>query len=344
MILALILCLNARALGEKLCVMARPDGRRKTHSRATPQTGGISILAGFSLWLAGGVIAPQIVENQLMLTLLIAVGGLGVIGFIDDRHEIPPMPRIMMLLVFAATAFALDPELISQTLNWRSIGNIPISAPVYLVLMAVTSVGLVNAVNMADGQNGLVGGMFVVWTANLMLVTTGTLALMAGMLCALCVVFLAFNLNGKMFLGDCGSYGVTFAIGLMTTLAHARKEVPLETVIVWFFIPVADCLRLMITRKLQGRSPFEGGRDHFHHRLIDAMGPRRSAAAYVAAVAASSFCATLAPRFSLVSLCGLCAFYFSFARLSEPLVAPATQPATAEPNNVLPMSQHVRER
>jgi UDP-GlcNAc:undecaprenyl-phosphate GlcNAc-1-phosphate transferase len=343
---ALAICLNADAIGERLGVMARPDGARKTHARPTPQIGGIAILSGFLIWVAGAMLFPgEIAPDPILGAILLAAGGLSLVGFIDDRHEIPPLSRIALLLVFAGTAFALDPGLISPRLNWQSFAPTPISLWAYLPLMAVTIVGIVNAVNMADGQNGLVGGMFVVWTACLVVVTSGTLALMAAMLCALCIVFLLFNLRGKMFLGDCGSYGVTFAIGLMVTLAHARSQVSLETVIVWFFVPVADCLRLMITRKLQGRSPFDGGRDHFHHRLMDSMGKHRSAAIYLAAVAISSFCATLAPRFALVFLCVLCGFYFSFARLSEGFHhAAAGEDKGKSDGRVVSMSGHVRER
>jgi hypothetical protein len=78
---------------------------------------------------------------------------------------------------------------------------------------------------------------------------------------------------------------------------------------------------LLISRPLQGRAFFEGGRDHFHHRLIDSMGMRLSAATYIFVVATSSIAATLSPKFSLVVLCGLCAFYFTFARLSEGEIA-----------------------
>jgi len=341
---ALAVCLNADAIAEQLGVMARPDGQRKTHARPTPQLGGVAILSGFVVWLVGALFFPnEIVPDPILRSILLAAGGLGMVGFIDDRHEIPPLSRIVLLLIFAGTAFALAPELISPTLNWQSFAPTHIPVWVYLPLMAVTMVGIVNAVNMADGQNGLVGGMFVAWTACLVLVSSGTLALMAAMLCALCTVFLLFNLRGRMFLGDCGSYGVTFAIGLMVTLAHARGQVSLETIIVWFFVPVADCLRLMITRKLQGRSPFDGGRDHFHHRLMDSMGKRRSAVIYVAAVTASSLCATLAPRFALVFLCVLCGFYFSFARLSEGFRQAGTDD-DAEDDNVVLMGEHVRKR
>jgi len=324
--------------------MACPDGRRKTHALPTPQIGGLAILSGFGVWLAGMLVGPGLMGEPLLLATLLAAGGLGLVGFADDKHEVPPLLRMLLLLVFMGIAFALDPQLITSRLYFHSFGSTPVPIWVYLPLMGLTTIGLVNSVNMADGQNGLVGSMFVTWSACLMLLTSGTMALMAGMLCVLSLIFLVFNLRGRMFLGDCGSYGVTFAIGLMVTLAHARGEVSLETVIVWFFIPVVDCLRVMITRPLQGRGLFEGGRDHFHHRLIDSMGMRLSAFVYIAAVTTSSLFATLAPRFALVCLCVLCGFYFSFARLSEGEAdRKAVAPSDEDGRNVVTLSVRARE-
>ncbi|HEU4551120.1 MAG TPA: MraY family glycosyltransferase [Rhizomicrobium sp.] len=316
-LITLVVCLSAAPLGRHLGVMAIPDGRRKTHSSATPQLGGVAILTGFGVWLAGYLAWSGAPPDKLLLAVLLSAAGLAVVGFIDDRHEIPPISRILMLLVFLDITFALDPELLRPVLHWYSFGDGSIPQIAFFILLSMTSVGLVNSVNMADGQNGLVGSMFVVWSLCLAIVSDGTLAMAAGMVGALSMVFLVFNLQGKIFLGDCGSYGVTFALGILTAAAHARGELPLETIIVWFFIPVADCLRLVVSRPLRGRSLFQGGRDHFHHLLQDALGMRTSAAVYIGAVVASSLFTTLVPSFSLVCLSFMCAFYFSFANLTE---------------------------
>lgn len=337
-LVTLLICLAARPIAKTFGVMAIPDGRRKLHGIATPQLGGVAVLCGFGVWLAGSLMAIDGVDRSMLLTILLAAGGLGLVGFIDDRHEIPPASRILMLLVFTGIAFTLDRQLISPVLHWYSFGDVALPVWLYLVLMALTAVGLVNAVNMADGQNGLVGSMFATWAFCLAVASSGTLAMAAGVLCALSLVFLVFNLQGKMFLGDCGSYGITFALGIMVTLAHARGEIPLEAVIVWFFIPLVDCLRLMISRPLRGRSLFEGSRDHFHHRLIDSMGMRLSVLVYGGVVAVSSLAATLQPRFSLLILCGLCGFYFSFAGLSELSRAESSLPAPApEDEKIVPL-------
>ncbi len=316
-IVALGICMRARAIGEKLNVMAIPDSRRKRHLLPTPQVGGIAILSGLMIWVLGSLLVSGPFADPLLLALLLTGGGLGLVGFVDDQIEISPTSRTLLLLTFTAIAFALDSQLIAPTLNWYSFAPTQIPAWLYVPLMMVTAVGLVNSVNMADGQNGLVGGMFAIWSGCLIMVSSGVVAEVATILLGLSLIFLMFNIQGRIFLGDSGSYGVTFLIGLLTTRAHAEHAVALETIIVWFFIPVMDCLRLMITRPLQRRSIVLSGRDHFHHRLCDLLGPRRSAMVYVAGVGIPSILATLYPRFVLLILCGLCAFYFSFARLGE---------------------------
>ena len=314
---ALIVCLGARTIGERFDVMAVPDNRRKRHAIPTPQIGGFAILSGLLVWMIGTLVLSVPPADPLLVSILLSAAGLGLVGFVDDQRDLSPPLRIMLLLTFMGIAFAIDPHLISATLNWYSFAQTPISPWVYVPLMGLTTIGIVNSVNMADGQNGLVGSMFAIWSGCLILVSSGTMADVAAILLGLSLIFLLFNINGKIFLGDCGSYGVTFALGLLVVRAHTENLVSLETVIVWFFIPVMDCLRLMIARPLQGRSIFQGGRDHFHHRLIDSMGMRWSAVLYVAVVGSSSLIATLYPRFALLCLCALCAFYFSFARLSE---------------------------
>ena len=325
-VIALAICSNADAVGKRLGVMAVPDQQRKRHACPTPQVGGIAILLGFVVWLVSEFFFDKSADRSLLLAILLCAAGLGVVGFEDDQHDTSPISRILLLLVFTGVASAVEPEFIARTLNWGSFSLTHIPLWACLLVMSVAAVGFVNAVNMADGQNGVAGSMFVVWSGCLLFVTDGTSEAIAGVLFALSLVFLVFNLRGKLFLGDCGSYGVTFVFGLLVTLAHARGQVSLETVIVWLFIPVADCIRLLISRPLRGVSPFRGDRDHFHHRLEDKLGKSQGLATYAVAVGASSVIATLEPRFALVCLCALSAFYFSFAWLSDATAVSVSEP------------------
>jgi UDP-GlcNAc:undecaprenyl-phosphate GlcNAc-1-phosphate transferase len=338
---AIVVCLNARAIGTQLGVMAHPDSVRKRHLAPTPQVGGIAILLALCAWLAGMLWSGAPLERPLLFALLACALGVGLVGFADDQREMTPFSRMLLLVVFLGIAFVVEPGFIAKTLNWSSFAPAKISLLPYCLLMIVTSVGLVNAVNMADGQNGVVGSMFAVWSGCLALVSTGTSQAAAVVLFLASLVFLVFNLRGKLFLGDCGTYGVTFVIGLLVALAHARGEVSLETVIVWFFVPVVDCLRLLITRPMRGRSPFEGDRDHIHHRLEDEMGRTKGYMTYAGAVASTSLLSTLEPKFALVSLTLVTAFYLSYARLTDnkaDQTALSPEADAASVNNVVAIS------
>ncbi len=325
LVVCLAICLSARAIGERLGVMAVPDAHRRRHANPTPQMGGIAILVPLAVWATGMLLAGAGTEEHLLFAIALCGAGVGLVGFADDQKETSPLSRTFSLLIFLTIAFVMEPPFTAKVLNWGSFGPAAVAPWGYYPLMAVTAVGLVNAVNMADGQNGVVGSMYSIWALCLVLTTHGAAAEIAAVLLGCSLIFLAFNLGGKLFMGDAGTYGVTFVFGLLVALAHAQGQVSLETVIVWFFIPVADCLRLVISRPMNGGSPFEGDRDHFHHRLEDKLGKHMGLLTYAGAVGASSLVAALWPRFALVCLTVLTAFYFSFAWLTDKKAAAAAE-------------------
>ena len=321
---ALLICLNAETLGRRLGVMDHPDNQRKNHAKATPLVGGIGILLPLFIWLVGALLSGVVGDKQTLSVLMLGAAGVGLVGFADDQTPISPLSRILLLCVYLGAAFAFHPDLIAQNLNWGSFEPTPLPGWAYCALLAVTTIGIVNAVNMADGQNGLVPSMFVVWSLCLVLVGDGVVSQVAQILAIASLVVLIFNLQGRLFLGDCGSYGVTFVIGLLALTAYGQGRLTVETITVWFFIPVMDCLRLIITRRLQGRSPAAPDNDHFHHRLQSKLGTSYGLVAYIATVGATSFIAALAPRFALVCIIVLTAIYFSFAWLTDSATVGAT--------------------
>ncbi|MGY9107725.1 MAG: hypothetical protein ACKVG0_14605, partial [Alphaproteobacteria bacterium] len=116
---------------------------------------------------------------------------------------------------------------------WGSFQPTPVHFAWFSILAAISSVGIVNAVNMADGQNGLVSGLMVIWSVCLMIASSDPLiTLISGMFAATTGVVFLYNLRGKLFLGDAGSYGMTFTIGLLAMILHARGDLTIESIIV----------------------------------------------------------------------------------------------------------------
>lgn len=305
---ALLVCLNGQWLGERLSVMDIPDADRKRHAEPTPLVGGIAILAALMLWQLGELYLFPTGNAAVQKVLLLCGAGVAVMGFIDDQTPTYPAVRLLSLLIFVGIAFTIDPSLIAAGLNWTRDIYTAMPAWGYLALMSVSVIGLVNAANMADGQNGLLTGLFLIWALCLSLVSNGESYCSLILLGAAAIVFL-FNLPGRLFLGDCGSYGVSFMIAILSIRAHASGAATVAMIIAWFFIPVADCLRLMITRRLSGRSPLSADRDHLHHRLQEAFGTNAALGIYLGTVGATAIIAAAVPAIAPLCIAALVIFY-----------------------------------
>jgi UDP-GlcNAc:undecaprenyl-phosphate GlcNAc-1-phosphate transferase len=300
--LATAICANSGRVGTQLGVLDLPDSQRKYHRKPVPLVGGIAILIAAGLWFAVMLLVDGVTTHQLRLAMILCGGGAGLIGFVDDRQGIAPARRMALLFVIAFAALAIDPGLIATTARWIPSKGYPISPLVFCTLFSISAAGVVNAVNMADGQNGLAGGMYLIWIGCLLIVGGSSVSAAALMLLPLTLVFLAYNLRDKLFLGDCGSYGVTFVLGLLVAADYASGQITLATIIAWFFVPVIDCLRLMAVRASNGRSPFSADRDHLHHRLADLVGQRATLAIYLAVVASGSVVCAIRPALAVACI------------------------------------------
>lgn len=314
--ICLSVCAYADPLGRWLKVMDYPSVERKRHEHPTPQVGGIAIMLALAFWIAAMLFAG-FGNVSLLVAILLCGAGVTLVGLTDDQSSTTPLVRLLSLAVFLGIAFVIAPELLTSTIRWGNFEPTTIVPWAYYMLAGFAVVGLVNAVNMADGQNGVVLSMFMIWSLCLLTIGDNTIAAVAVVVLIAAAVAFVFNVRGKLFLGDGGTYGVTFVLALLSIYAHARGEVKAGTVIVWYFIPVADCLRLLISRPLHGKSPLNGDRDHFHHRLEDKLGKHLGLATYAGTVGVASVVSTLAPQFALVCLTVLTAVYFSFAGLTD---------------------------
>ena len=316
----IVLLANADAIAARLGVIDHPNTDRKQHGRPMPLIGGIAIIVSVLLWIVMTIaFNADVIGLQLHFLQAVALcgGGTALVGYADDQSPISPVSRLIALALFAIAALVICAPLRPTALVWESFGTWPMPLWFACTFVAVALAGYVNAVNMADGQDGIVGGMMAIWAICLMIVTNGVVAQLAAVLFVTVSAFVIFNLLGRTFIGDSGTYGVGFVFGLLAIMAHNQFGVKAEAITVWFFIPIADCLRLGITRAAHGISPSLGDRDHFHHRLQDKVGKTGGLCAYLGAVGLSSVIASVAPHLSLMCLILLATFYLSFAWLSS---------------------------
>ena len=159
-----------------------------------------------------------------------------------------------------------------------------------------------NAVNMADGKNGIVIGLSLLWVVALVAFGPMHLRPFLVVFAAGLAIALPFNLRGHLFLGDSGTYAISIVVGALTLYVYSVNftALPADFVMLWFLVPVLDCLRLMVTRVITGRSPFSSDRRHLHHILWQLLPPPGALGVYLGLVAVPAILAALAPTATLL--------------------------------------------
>jgi UDP-GlcNAc:undecaprenyl-phosphate/decaprenyl-phosphate GlcNAc-1-phosphate transferase len=270
-IFAAIALLALRVGAVRLNWLDQPDAR-KAHKLPVPAIGGVAWMLAFTL----GMGLSGLVFEQPWLT-----GGLAimcVLGAIDDRIPLPSILRLLVQALAVLIAFWQSPPLTNLgELIWP--GHALLTGPLAWPITVFACVGVVNATNMIDGMDGLLGGV-------LLLVFCGLLgffhhageverALMLGLAVSALIPFLFLNIRtpwlreARVFFGDSGSMAAgLFVAWLLVTASQAPvSSFPAVTALFWLAVPLIDTVSLMLRRVQQGNSPFKPDQQHLHHLL-----------------------------------------------------------------------------
>jgi UDP-GlcNAc:undecaprenyl-phosphate/decaprenyl-phosphate GlcNAc-1-phosphate transferase len=308
-LMSMAICLFAMPIAQKLNIVDYPDGDRKGHAQPTPMVGGIAIIVPLILASGARILSTDGSPSRLLIACIVCGGATAVVGFIDDQRTVSPSARLVLLAILAFAAFAIDPALVGDHILTASGAQHEIPRWLFAGLVAIAFVGFPSAVNMADGVDGVVVALFFIWTMCIGHVSTDGIAATAHVIAAASAVTLLFNMRGRLFLGDSGAFGVAFVIGILAVAAHNAGALPVDSAIVFFFIPIVDCLRLMFLRAIDGKSPLRPDMNHFHHRLTRAFGARNAQLIYVGVVGASSALVTFVPATAMACTAAVALLY-----------------------------------
>ena len=263
--------LALRPAAKSVGLVDRPGGR-KTHVGLVPIIGGVAMFCGIFAGMT--VIMPA---GRELVSLFVASLVLVAIGVADDKYHLAPSARVVAQIAAILIMFYGADLALAEIGNPLALGNIRMG-PFTLIATTVVSLTVINAYNLIDGADGLAGSMALIALLSISAVgglaassTTIALMIVAGI-----VGFLIFNFptpwNSRVrtFMGDAGSTFLGFLI-VWTTLgvSQGAERVISPVYALWFAsIPVYDLLTCFVRRKLAGKSPFEPGRDHFHHTLL----------------------------------------------------------------------------
>ena len=247
-----------------------PD-HRKVHEAPIPLLGGVAITTTFV-----AIILLFVPFDPVVWAFLAGLAIIALTGLVDDLWHLRPLFKfsgeILVSLVF----------LIMSGVALHSFGDLigtgVVTTGRYALAVSVfCMIGVMNAMNMADGLDGLAGGISLIACVFLAIfsVLSGQTVL-TSMLVALmgCMAgFLYYNrYPARVFMGDTGSLVLGYVLSAICILmVESRnteiKVAPISMAIV-MGLPIVDAILVMTNRLLHGRNPFSADNTHLHHRLM----------------------------------------------------------------------------
>ncbi len=245
-------------------------GVQKFHKNPVPHIGGALLFTGFfiGLWFLPAA-------QEIRLLLLVASLPVFIAGIAEDctRKIEPTLRMIAALLSITIAFFYLDIGIRSLNFAWPDylLSNFNFLSLLFTLLVVG---GLINAINIIDGYNGLMAGYSVLALLAIAYVShilgDGLVFQLSLTLTASLAGFFVFNFPlGKIFMGDGGAYfvGLMMAvIGLM--LGIRNDEVSHWFVLLLFIYPLYETA-FSIYRKAIVRGTSVSQPDGYHlHMLI----------------------------------------------------------------------------
>lgn len=261
-------------------IVDNPDAR-KLHRQPVPVLGGIAVFFGILVAL----IASKLFCNpHWLFTVMGLMAVMLYIGTMDDILSLSPGFRFVLEILVVVAMIICNDGLINNFRGIWDIWWIPTWAAVIVTIIAC--VGIINAINLIDGVNGLCSGYCITACVLFAIVfsISGNMdaAILAIISIGALIPFFFHNVFGKaskMFMGDGGSLlmGIIMSSFVVAILKDSNAYfyynypefglIPFALAVL--SIPVFDTLRVMIMRIIRGNSPFMPDKTHLHHLFLD---------------------------------------------------------------------------
>ena len=254
---------------------------RKRHRGQVPVVGGVSIFIALSiagtLWGEAHQSLITVNGNDALWVFMLCGAFLVFTGILDDRFQLGIFVRVLSEVMVAIAVIEFLDLQVAHLGDIFAVGMITIDPVLAYPFTVIAIFGIINAFNMLDGMDGLLGSL-VITTLVMFHLFTGTepgfVSLAIGS--ALCA-FLVSNLDlspivPKTFLGDAGSKLLGFIVVCLLLAAAssqvgAAKLIQPVTALFIVALPLYDMVFTSLRRIIRKGSSFTGDRSHIHHLM-----------------------------------------------------------------------------
>ncbi|GHS98231.1 undecaprenyl/decaprenyl-phosphate alpha-N-acetylglucosaminyl 1-phosphate transferase [Bacteroidia bacterium] len=254
-----------------------PSEARKIHKIKIPNFGGIAVFIATMVAYFTFSDYSNTIRPDRLFTISIF---LFFIGMADDMDGISPGSRLIM--EFLCAFFIIAVADIRLTTLWGIFGITDLPIVASYIITSLFIVGCINAYNMIDGIDGLLGSLSLLGSAcfGFIFYSEGEWlwTILCAAICGALAGFLYYNrYPAKIFMGNGGSLflGTIFACFSvrMMQIEPTHEGIiyitaPNTMVFSIIAIPVIDMIATFAIRIYYGDSPFEADQCHIHHRMM----------------------------------------------------------------------------
>ncbi len=233
----------------------------KVHAHPTPLLGGVAIFTGFIIAV---LTKSQIMALTPVPAMLLGAFILLVIGLIDDKMGM--MPNFKLLGQFLAAMVVIKSGLLVGFTNNYYLN---------IIVTYTWIVGITNSFNLLDNMNGLSAGISVIsaifFGASAYLNGEPAIAALSVAVAGSSLGFLKYNFpKASLFMGDSGSLVLGYILASLAVMSGWKATtITISTAVPALILgyPIFDTVLVTVMRIREGRSIFQGGKDHSSHRL-----------------------------------------------------------------------------
>ena len=275
--LSLLLTPLLRTVALKVQVLAHP-GPRRIHTKSVPYLGGIAIYLAFIIViLIVFYTNPQFKAgfSEKLAGFLIASTLIVILGVWDDVKHLGPLVKLLGQICIVLVLFAAGFRIKVLT-NPFVGGEIHVPLAFSVLITILWFLGMINAMNLIDGLDGLAAGITVIVSSALFFISlyldNYLNVLLLAVLAGSTLGFLRYNFYpAQIFMGDAGSMFLGLTLASITLLGAQHKSataVALLTPITALALPIFDTGMAIVRRALKKVPIFRADSKHLHHRLL----------------------------------------------------------------------------
>jgi len=265
-----VLLFTLRLLAMRIGLVDVPNSR-KVHATAIPIVGGLAL---YLMAIALLLVTKNI--NLFTFHLIIAAGMVVLVGLLDDLFQLTALWRFSVQIVASLVViYFTDTQL--NTFGYLLFPAWDLQLGIFTIPVTVFGVvGVINALNMADGIDGLAAMTFFSPVLVMVLLAgQNEMSLWLLLLLACVLIFVLFNKSTsyKVFLGDNGSLFLGFVLAwLLVYFSQEHHEqiaiIKPVTALYLVALPIYDTIFVMVKRIMRKISPFKPDNSHLHHLFL----------------------------------------------------------------------------